>query len=456
MNAVERRAVAALSSVLGLRMFGLFLILPVLALYAGEIDGATPAMIGVALGAYGLTQAFFQVPFGLLSDRFGRKPLLVAGLLLFALGSVIAARANSIEMVILGRALQGSGAIASVVLALLADLTREEQRTKGVGLVGASIGFSFLLALMLGPILDAVIGLSGIFWSTGVLALMAVPVVAWFVPSVERLPRGTGVQPAWGQVRMILQNRQLLFMDCGILVLHMVLMALFVAVPFALLETLELPRDRHWQVYVPVLGAAVLAMVPMLILSMIHEHTFPVLRAGVAILFVSLLALLISDRNTGVLVVGLWLFFVAFTLLEALMPSLMSRLAPAQNKGAALGIYNTFQFLGVFIGGALSGWLFGLFGGSGVFIFSAVAALAWLILVVVARAPKLLESRTVDLENAEQRDFSALVAQFRGLPGVHEVILLSGENIAYLKVDPELFHNESLDNMAGMAGIEVR
>ena len=453
MNAIERRAVAALSSVLGLRMFGLFLILPVLALYAGEIDGATPAMIGVALGAYGLTQALFQVPFGLLSDRFGRKPLLVAGLLLFALGSVIAARANSIEVVILGRALQGSGAIASVVLALLADLTREEQRTKGVTLVGVSIGFSFLLALMLGPILDAVIGLSGIFWSTGVLALMAVPVVVWFVPSVERLPRGTGVQPAWGQVRMILQNRQLLFMDCGILVLHMVLMALFVAVPFALLETLELPRDRHWQVYVPVLGAAVLAMVPMLILSMIREHTFPVLRAGVALLFVSLLALLISDRNTGVLVVGLWLFFVAFTLLEALMPSLMSRLAPAQNKGAALGIYNTFQFLGVFIGGALGGWLFGLFGGSAVFIFSAVAALAWLILVVVARAPKLLESRTVDLENAEQRDFSALVAQFRGLPGVHEVILLSGENIAYLKVDPELFHNESLSNMAG---IEVR
>ena len=338
-------------------------------------------------------------------------------------------------------------------MALLADLTREEQRTKGVALVGASIGFSFLLALMLGPILDAVIGLSGIFWSTGLLALMAVPVVVWFVPAVERLPRGTGVQPAWGQVRMILQNRQLLFMDCGILVLHMVLMALFVAVPFALLETLELPRDRHWQVYVPVLGAAVLAMVPMLILSMIREHTFPVLRAGVAILFVSLLALLISDRNTGVLVVGLWLFFVAFTLLEALMPSLMSRLAPAQNKGAALGIYNTFQFLGVFIGGALGGWLFGLFGGSAVFIFSAVAVLAWLILVVVARAPKLLESRTVDLENAEQRDFSALVAQFRALPGVHEVILLSGENVAYLKVDPELFHNESLSNMAG---IEVR
>jgi MFS family permease len=351
-----------------------------------------------------------------MSDRFGRKPLLVAGLLLFALGSVIAARANSIEVVILGRALQGSGAIASVVLALLADLTREEQRTKGVALVGASIGFSFLLALMLGPILDAVIGLSGIFWSTGLLALMAVPVVVWFVPAVERLPRGTGVQPAWGQVRMILQNRQLLFMDCGILVLHMVLMALFVAVPFALLETLELPRDRHWQVYVPVLGAAVLAMVPMLILSMIREHTFPVLRAGVAILLVSLLALLISDRNTGVLVVGLWLFFVAFTLLEALMPSLMSRLAPAQNKGAVLGIYNTFQFLGVFIGGALGGWLFGLFGGSGVFIFSAVAVLAWLILVVVAPAPKLLESRTVDLE-------------------------------------PERFHNESLSNMAG---IEVR
>ena len=401
MNSVERRAIAALSSVLGLRMFGLFLILPVLALYAGEIDGATPAMVGLALGAYGLTQALFQAPFGFLSDRFGRKPLLVAGLLLFTLGSVIAARANSIEVVILGRALQGSGAIASVVLALLADLTREEQRTKAVALVGSSIGFSFLLALMLGPILDTVIGLSGIFWSMGLLGLIALPVVVWFVPAVERPLHGGDVQPVWGQVRMVLQNKQLLSMDCGIFVLHMVLMAFFVAVPLALLEILELPRDRHWQVYVPALGAAVLAMVPMLILSMIREHTFPVLRAGVAILLVASLVLLISDTNAGGLVVGLWLFFVAFTLLEALMPSLMSRLAPAQSKGTALGVYNTFQFLGVFAGGTLGGWLFGLFGGFGVFMFSAVAVLAWLILIVVAPAPKLLESRTVDLENAE-------------------------------------------------------
>jgi MFS family permease len=453
MNSIERRAVAALSSVLGLRMFGLFLILPVLALYAGEIDGATPAMIGVALGAYGLTQALFQVPFGFLSDRFGRKPLLVAGLLLFAVGSVIAARATSIEVVILGRALQGSGAIASVVLALLADVTREEQRTKAVAFVGSSIGFSFLLALMLGPILDAIIGLSGIFWSTGLLALMALPVVVWFVPAVERPPRGGDVQPAWGQVRMVLQNRQLLSMDCGILVLHMVLMAFFVAVPLALLESLELPQDRHWQVYVPALGAAVLAMVPMLILSMIREHTFPVLRAGVAILLVASLVLLFSDSNASGLVVGLWLFFVAFTLLEALMPSLMSRLVPAKSKGTALGVYNTFQFLGVFIGGVLGGWLFGLFGGFGVFMFSAVAVLAWLILVVAIPAPRLLESRTVDLESAEERDFSALVAEFQGLPGVHEVILLPGEDIAYLKVDPDRFHNESLSNMAG---IEVR
>ena len=450
MNSVERRAIAALSSVLGLRMLGLFLILPVLALYAGEIDGATPIMVGIALGVYGLTQAIFQVPFGLLSDRLGRKPLLIAGLLLFALGSVIAARANSIEVVILGRALQGSGAIASVVLALLADLTREEQRTKAVALVGVSIGFSFLLALMLGPILDAVIGLSGIFWSTGLLALMALPVVVWFVPTVE-IPLGGGhVQPAWSQVRMVLQNRQLLSMNCGILVLHMVLMALFVAVPFTLLETLELPRDRHWQVYVPVLGAAVLAMLPLLILSMTRKHTFPVLRAGVAILFVALFVSLISGRNISGLVVGLWLFFVAFTLLEALMPSLMSRLAPAQSKGTALGVYNTFQFLGVFIGGALGGWLFGLFGGPGVFTFSAIAVLAWLILVVAVPAPKLLESRTIDLENAEERNFSLLVTELKGLPGVHEVTLLPGENIVYLKVDPERFHNESLGHLGGI------
>ena len=450
MNSVERRAVVTLSSILGLRMLGLFLILPVLALYVNDIPKATPLTIGVALGIYGLTQAILQIPFGYFSDRIGRKPMLVIGLLLFTFGSVIAATADSINIVILGRALQGSGAIASVALAFLSDLTREEQRTKAIAILGISIGCSFVIALVLGPILDVLVGLSGIFWTAALLSILAVPAVMILLPQANSTVGTKDLQPTWPQLFREFRQIKLLSMDFGIFVLHMMLTALFVAVPFLLLEVLELPSAKHWEIYVPVLAVAVLGMLPLLRLSMKKKYTFAMLRVGVVILFIAFSVLSFFPASFVVLIVGLWLFFLAFTLLEALMPSLMSRLAPPAAKGTAIGVYNTFHFMGIFVGGILGGWLFGIFGSSGVFIFLAFSGLVWMILVLAVRAPDLLESRTVDLTGIEDAKVLRLIEEFRAMPGVHEVIVLSNENVLYLRVDSKHFHDDSLNELIAL------
>ncbi|MDC1073335.1 MFS transporter, partial [Gammaproteobacteria bacterium] len=242
MNALERRAVTALAGVFSLRMFGLFLVLPLMALYANAFEGATPLMIGLALGIYGLTQAIFQIPFGMLSDRWGRKPLIIFGLLIFTGGSVVAALAESVEGVIIGRALQGSGAIAAVVLALVADLTREQQRTKAMALLGMSIGASFLLALMASPFLDQWIGMSGIFWLTAVLSILSIAVVGLFVPSPMRNAADPGLQATKRYFLEVLRETQLLRLDFGIFILHMTLTALFIVIPFLIIEVLEIGR----------------------------------------------------------------------------------------------------------------------------------------------------------------------------------------------------------------------
>ncbi|MGE4660684.1 MAG: MFS transporter, partial [Arenicellales bacterium] len=344
MNTSERRSVAALAGVFSLRMFGLFLVLPVMALYAAQLDGATPFMIGLAVGIYGLTQALFQIAFGTLSDRFGRKPLIVLGLLVFALGSIVAAVSDTLTGIIIGRALQGSGAIAAVVLALVADLTREQQRVKAMAAIGVSIGASFLLALMAGPVLDRWIGVSGIFWLTAVLALGCIAVIVWWVPTPQHATRDPGSRATLVYFREVLANGHLLRLDFGIFILHMVLTAIFVVIPFVLVDTLDLKRDAHWQVYVPVLIGSVLLMAPLVIASMRRERTFWVFRLAIAILLAGQLALLAGIDQATPLLAGLLCFFVGFNLLEAMLPSLMTRLAPGYAKGTAIGVYNTFEF----------------------------------------------------------------------------------------------------------------
>ena len=450
MNGSERRAVTALAAVFGLRMFGLFLVLPVMALYASALDGATPLMVGMALGAYGLTQALLQIPFGMLSDRFGRKPLIVIGLAIFALGSVVAAMADTITGVVLGRALQGSGAIAAVVLALLADLTREQQRTKAMALVGMSIGASFLIALMAGPVVDRWVGVSGLFWLTMVLAIAAVVVVIWVVPTPQRMVRDPGVRPSRERLREAFFDPQLLRMDIGIFILHMVLTALFVAIPFELISILGLARDAHWQVYVPVLVASVVVMAPLLILGMRRGWTFLVFRLAIAILLAAQVLLFGWSAETVPLVVGLGLFFIGFNLLEAMLPSMMSRLAPGYAKGTAMGIYNTFEFAGVFVGGALGGLSYGAWGAGGVFGLCAAATALWLAIAWVGRTPPLRNSITLQLEEESGLDLQELERRLRVITGVHDVTVLPADRVAYIKVDDEHFESSQVYALRGV------
>ena len=439
MNRSERRSVGALAGVFSLRMFGLFLVLPVMALYAAQMDGATPFMIGLAVGVYGLTQAFFQITFGTLSDRFGRKPLIVFGLLVFALGSVIAAIADTLTGVIIGRALQGSGAIAAVVLALVADLTREQQRVKAMAFIGMSIGASFLLALMAGPALDRWIGVNGIFWLTAALALGCIVVVVWWVPTPRHAAGDPGSSASRDYFREVMANTQLLRLDIGIFVLHMVLTAVFVVVPFALVETLGLERDNHWRVYVPVLVGSVLLMAPLLILGMRRKWTFWVFRSAIFVVLVGQFVLLTGADQVTLLMVGLMCFFVGFNLLEAMLPSLMTRLAPGYAKGTAIGVYNTFEFAGVFVGGALGGILLGLFGSSGVFAFCVLATLAWLVVALTGRTPQLRNSVTLRLNRESDLISGSIEHSLGALHGVDEVTVLPEDCVAYLRVDESCF-----------------
>lgn len=387
MTVGERRATAGLSLIFGMRMLGLFLILPVFALYGAELDGATPMLIGLAIGAYGLTQALLQIPFGMLSDRIGRRTVIVIGLLIFAVGSVIAAEADSIGGVILGRAIQGCGAIAAAVMALAADLTRDEQRTKTMALIGISVGAAFLLALVVGPAIGVVAGLSGIFWATAGIALIAIALLYLVVPAGgERIARPE-VTANTGGLPTVLRHPDLLRLDFGVLILHLVLTATFVVMPVVLEEQLGIDRARHWQVYVPVLLLSVLGMAVLIAIGERRKILHRLLAGLAGLVIVADLILAGWSGWAPALLVGLLLFFIAFNTLEASLPSLLTRFAPEGMRGTALGVYATAQFLGAFLGGVLGGAIYGAYGVSGVFIFCALAAGLWLITAVGLRTP---------------------------------------------------------------------
>jgi MFS family permease len=373
MSAAEIRASVALASIFALRMLGLFLILPVFAVHArGMAGGDSAALVGIALGIYGLTQGVLQIPMGAASDRYGRKLVIVVGLAVFALGSFIAALASDIVWVVVGRALQGAGAISAAVTAFIADSTRDEHRTKAMALVGASIGLTFAVSLVAAPVLYAAIGLNGLFWMTGLLALAGAAVVLWAVPTAP--PKIEPEEPAhW---RAVATEPQLLRLNAGIFTLHAVQMAMFVVVPVLLVE-LGLPLPQHWKIYLPaVLVAFALTMPPIMMAERRGRLRLLLLAAGLLMVVVQL-GLRWLAPSVAMLAFWLLLFFVAFNILEATFPSLTSRLAPASARGLALGIYNTMQSVGLAVGAAVGGWLAQRFGSSSVFLFAAVVMAAW-------------------------------------------------------------------------------
>jgi len=391
MTGSERRAALSLAGIFSLRMLGLFMIYPVFALWARRLPDATEFSIGLALGVYGLTQALFQIPLGFLSDRLGRKRIIAAGLVLFASGSAVAALAHSIDGIILGRLLQGAGAVGSAVLALAADLTREEHRTKAMAIIGMTIGASFSLALVVGPILNRWIGVPGIFWLTAVLALLGIGVLYGLVPQPLVSSVHAEAEPVPALFKRVLTDRELLRLDFGIFVQHAILTASFLSVPFVLKQA-GVALHNQWFVYLPVLVVSVIFMVPLIIMAD-RGRMKPIFLASVATLGVSQLLLLLGHGGLPVVIVALLLFFIAFNLLEASLPSLISRVAPAEAKGTALGIYSSSQFFGIFVGGALGGWLQGVWGLTGVFGLCAALTGLWLVVAIAMRPPGRASSR---------------------------------------------------------------
>lgn len=373
MNPTEWRAVVGLGAVYALRMVGMFMVLPVFALYARELPGgATPLAIGLAIGAYGLAQALLQVPLGMASDRFGRKPVIFLGMGIFAFGSLVAGLAQSIEMVILGRILQGAGAVSSAVAALLADVTREHVRTTAMAILGAGMGLAFILAIVAGPAVAGLIGVHGIFFLTAGLALLTIPVVAFGVPTP---PLHAGRIGGFGQV---LSNRELQGLNGGIFLLHALMTALFTSLPLAIVDTFEWPSAEHWRLYVPVLLISILPVFPLIRWAERSGRGTGVFRGAIVLLAAAMGTAAVAHAQPVGLVAALLLFFIGFNYLEGALPSLISRRAPASHRGAALGVYATAQFLGAFAGGALGGWAQGRFGLGGAFAVCVALPLLWL------------------------------------------------------------------------------
>ncbi|MHB0817594.1 MFS transporter [Stutzerimonas stutzeri] len=445
MNASETRAASGLAMVFAFRMLGMFMVLPVLATYGMDLQGATPALIGLAIGAYGLTQAVLQIPFGMLSDRIGRLPVIYFGLLLFALGAGLAAMADSIWGVIAGRVLQGAGAISAAVMALLSDLTREQHRTKAMAMIGMSIGVSFAVAMVIGPLLTQAFGLSGLFWITAALALLGGVIVATLPRAQQHLQhRESGLaKQALGKT---LRHPDLLRLDFSILALHAILMASFVALPLALLDEGALPKEDHWWVYLTALLVGFLGMIPFIIYGEKKRQMRRVLLGAVGVLLLCELFFWLFGHGLWALVFGMVIFFTAFNLLEASLPSLISKVAPAGGKGTAMGVYSTSQFLGAGLGGILGGWLYQLGGLDLVFVICAALAGVWLLVVRSMREPPYVSGLRLPLSEAARAN-PDLTAQLLAVPGVSDAVVLADEGAAYVKVDAQVIDRAELDRL---------
>ena len=449
MSPAELRATIGLAGVYGLRMFGLFIILPVFAFYAEDLPGGNNyTLIGIALGAYGLTQAILQIPFGWLSDRIGRKPVIYIGLILFAIGSLIAALALDIYWVILGRIIQGAGAISAAVMALAADLTREEHRTKAMATIGMTIGTVFAISLIVAPVLNQWIGVPGIFAMTGVLALLAMIVVKKIIPDpqISRFHSDTEASPA--SFGSVLRDTQLLRLNYGIFALHATLMALWLVVPLTLRKA-GMAADDHWQIYLPVLLLSIVLIIPAIIYAEKKAQLKFVFIAAIALLLIGQVLLATTFDSIWGTAIALLVFFTAFNLLEASLPSLISKIAPVGAKGTAIGIYSSTQFLGAFVGAAVGGYLFGNYGSSALYSFCGLLLIVWLILAVTMKAPAAVRSKMYHVQEMDSNKSKELSRELAAIPGVYEALVLANERVAYLKVDMKGFDEERVIKLLG-------
>jgi len=449
MNRLEFRAAASLAAVFSVRLLGLFMVYPVFAAYAEHLSRATPYLVGEALGIYGLSQGLLQIPFGLLSDKFGRKPMIIIGLLLFAAGSAVAALATSIGGVIVGRMLQGSGAVGSVILALVADLTGEENRTKAMAMIGITIGASFMVALVAGPIVANFIGVAGIFWLMVGLALLGIAITEFVVPRPRRLRVHRDAEAVPELFGSVLRNKELLRLNLGIFALHAMLTASFLVVPGLLRATLGISNRNDWMIYLPVLLVSVVVMVPAIVVAEKYRRMKGIFVSAVAGLVASQVLLYLGAGNLVVLLAALIVFFSAFNVMEASLPSLITKVAPPDAKGTATGLYSSAQFLGIFVGGAVGGWAHQTGGSAGVFALTTAIALLWLLAAATMAQPSYLSTRVVPIGEGHAGDAETLAARLRQVPGVVEAVVIAEEKLAYLKVDSRSFDAAKAEALAG-------
>ena len=377
MNSTERLFALKVSLIMSVRMLGLFMLFPVMSVYAGDYDSSTPFLIGIAIGIYGLTQALLQIPFGYLSDRFGRKPILIIGLLIFLLGSVVAANSSNIIFVVIGRALQGGGAISAVLMAFLADSISEDNRAKANAFVGFQIGVAFMLSLIIGPIITSRIGLSGLFWVIGLLSIIAMLIVL----SLQHSKPVNYYRLSFGAFKETL-TRELVALDFSVFSLHLILASGFIVMPLLIMENQIVAMIDNWQLYLPSVLLSFIVMIPLIVISEKFKKTKYILLLSIFLLIVSQIIFFTSDLNFSVFLLNLTIFFVAFNTIEAILPSLLSRTASTAKRGLAMGIFSTSQFLGTFIGGAIGGLIYDIYDLNSVFLFTIFVAIIWWFMVL--------------------------------------------------------------------------
>ena len=431
----EWRASTTLSGVYALRMLGMFLVLPVLAMYAASLPGAedNKTLVGLALGIYGLTQALLQLPLGIASDKFGRKKTIYAGLVVFAAGSFLAAAADTLPLLVAARAIQGAGAVSAAVTALLADLTRDGVRTRAMAMIGLSIGLTFSVSLVVAPMIADVVGVRGLFLLTGILTVASIGVVAFMTPDpeVSKLHEDTQAQPA--RIGEVLKNRQLLNLDFGIFALHAAQMALFTALPFAITQ-LGLEKIQHWKVYLPSTVAGLVVMVPLIIIGETRNRLKQVFILGIVCIAAAQIGLLSGMHSIWLITVYLIVYFIGFNVLEASLPSMVSKIAPSDLKGTAMGVYNTMQSVGLFAGGAAGGLLFQKYGFVGVFAFCSTLMLLWLVIAVLSPSPKPVKNLSYPVGSVWQRNQEGLYHALLELEGVEDISFSFDRQTVYIKV----------------------
>jgi len=407
------------------------MVLPVLAFSVVGYPDYSPLLLGLTLGAYGLVQAILQIPMGLLSDRVGRRPVIIGGLLMFILGSIVCAVAETMEGLIVGRALQGAGAIASTLMAMVTDLTSEKNRTKAMAIIGGSIGFSFILAMVLGPLITLKYGLSGVFWITAILGTLGILIVLLLVPNRVQVQYNRETLTDLKQIVRLIKQTTLLRLNYGIFALHLALMAAFVAIPTILSDELGVEGENLWWVYLLLLGGGFFIMLPGMIIAEKNNRQKWSFLVSVGAMMMATLALSLY-RGPIMTPVLLLIFFTAFNLLEASLPSWMSKSCPVGNRGTAMGIYSTSQFLGAFFGGLLGGWSLQTLGVNGLFVVISLILAVWWFVCLGLESPRPLKTLVLAVGELEHSDFTKIVSN---IVGVEDILLLEGERLAYVQVD---------------------